>query len=229
MRCFPTRHLIWSSQCLWEASTHLVCSVTQSSPILCGPVDCGPPGSSAHEILQARILEWVAMPPLGDLPMYDVKKKTFIFKFKKKEELGKSSVNKWPASHQHLGASWWGRRLWRPRLSALHTRSSTFHSCWKSGFLRVSESWDCLGKENRTSCSSKKNWSGNWNHRWSHPHPSLLAAGLRRSRTDTGNWTLVSGCCSPPWEQLDVYDLQRRGKHHFTSTHWTGFSRKFWS
>ena len=26
------------------------------------PVDCGPPGSSVHGILQARILEWVAMP-----------------------------------------------------------------------------------------------------------------------------------------------------------------------
>ena len=32
------------------------------SPIwLCGPVDCGPPGSSVHGILQAGILEWVAM------------------------------------------------------------------------------------------------------------------------------------------------------------------------
>ena len=26
-------------------------------------MDCSPPGSSAHGILQARILEWVAMPP----------------------------------------------------------------------------------------------------------------------------------------------------------------------
>ena len=26
------------------------------------PMDCSPPGSSVHEILQARILEWVAMP-----------------------------------------------------------------------------------------------------------------------------------------------------------------------
>ena len=29
---------------------------------LCNPVDCSPPGSSVHGILQARILEWVAMP-----------------------------------------------------------------------------------------------------------------------------------------------------------------------
>ena len=29
---------------------------------LCDPIDCSPPGSSVLEILQARILEWVAMP-----------------------------------------------------------------------------------------------------------------------------------------------------------------------
>ena len=29
---------------------------------LCGPMDWSPPGSSVHGILQARILEWVAMP-----------------------------------------------------------------------------------------------------------------------------------------------------------------------
>ena len=29
---------------------------------LCNPIDCSPPGSSVPAILQARILEWVAMP-----------------------------------------------------------------------------------------------------------------------------------------------------------------------
>ena len=33
----------------------------QSCPTLCDPLDCSPPGSSAHGILQARILESVAM------------------------------------------------------------------------------------------------------------------------------------------------------------------------
>ena len=33
----------------------------QSYRTLCDPVDCSPPGSSVHGILQARILEWVAM------------------------------------------------------------------------------------------------------------------------------------------------------------------------
>ena len=35
--------------------------VTQLYPTLCDPVDCSPPGSSIHGILQARILEWVAI------------------------------------------------------------------------------------------------------------------------------------------------------------------------
>ena len=36
--------------------------VTQSYLILCDPMDCSPPGSSVHGILQARIQEWVAIP-----------------------------------------------------------------------------------------------------------------------------------------------------------------------
>ena len=35
----------------------------QSCPTLCSPVDCSPPGSPVHRSLQARLLEWVAMPP----------------------------------------------------------------------------------------------------------------------------------------------------------------------
>ena len=33
----------------------------QLCPIFCNPMDCSPPGSSAHGILQARILEWAAI------------------------------------------------------------------------------------------------------------------------------------------------------------------------
>ena len=34
----------------------------QSCPTLGDPMNCSPPGSSVHGILQARILEWVALP-----------------------------------------------------------------------------------------------------------------------------------------------------------------------
>ena len=33
----------------------------QSCPTLCNSMDCSPPGSSAHGILQARMLEWAAI------------------------------------------------------------------------------------------------------------------------------------------------------------------------
>ena len=33
----------------------------QSCPTLCDPIDSSPPGSSVHRILQAKILEWVAI------------------------------------------------------------------------------------------------------------------------------------------------------------------------
>ena len=37
----------------------------QSCLTLCDPMDCSPPGSFVHGILQARILEWVAAPSSG--------------------------------------------------------------------------------------------------------------------------------------------------------------------
>ena len=43
--------------------------VAHSCPTLCDRMDCSLPGSSVHGILQARILEWVAIPFLqGILP-----------------------------------------------------------------------------------------------------------------------------------------------------------------
>ena len=35
--------------------------VAQLCPTLCEPMDCSLPGSSVHEIFQARVLEWVAI------------------------------------------------------------------------------------------------------------------------------------------------------------------------
>ena len=72
-----------------------MCLVTQLCQTLCDPIDCSPPGSSWNSppwefssmgILQARILEWVAVPfsrqeywsglpcpPPGDLPNPGIK------------------------------------------------------------------------------------------------------------------------------------------------------------
>ena len=48
----------------WDTGHHrplvsVTCSVVSS---FCEPMNCSPPGSSVHGILQARILEWVAIP-----------------------------------------------------------------------------------------------------------------------------------------------------------------------
>ena len=42
--------------------------VAQLCSTLCDPMDCSPPGSSVHGILQARILEWVTISFSRDLP-----------------------------------------------------------------------------------------------------------------------------------------------------------------
>ena len=47
------------------AAKHIACmhaKLLQLYITLCDPVDCSPPGSSVHEILQERILVWVIMP-----------------------------------------------------------------------------------------------------------------------------------------------------------------------
>ena len=40
----------------------------QLLPTLFDPMGCGPADSSVHGISQARIVEWVAFPPPGNLP-----------------------------------------------------------------------------------------------------------------------------------------------------------------
>ena len=48
-------------QALCRAQVKVKVLVTQSSLTLCDPMDCSSSGSSVHGILQARILEWVAI------------------------------------------------------------------------------------------------------------------------------------------------------------------------
>ena len=49
----------------WATILYPMCLAALS---LYDPMDCSPPGSSVHGILQARILEWVAMPSFRGLP-----------------------------------------------------------------------------------------------------------------------------------------------------------------
>ena len=45
-----------------SSSTHMKKVKVLVAQLLCNPLDCVPPGSSVHGILQARILQWVAIP-----------------------------------------------------------------------------------------------------------------------------------------------------------------------
>ena len=54
----------------------MLCLVAQSCLTLCDPMDCSPPGSSVHGILQARTLEWVA--PRGVRPRLEGKPRTLL-------------------------------------------------------------------------------------------------------------------------------------------------------
>ena len=46
---------------LRERTTHVHAKLIHSHPTLCNPSDCSLPGSFLHGIIQARILEWVAI------------------------------------------------------------------------------------------------------------------------------------------------------------------------
>ena len=47
---------------LYETSESVEVLVAHLCLTLCDPMDCNKQGSSVHGILQARILEWVAIP-----------------------------------------------------------------------------------------------------------------------------------------------------------------------
>ena len=52
--------MVQGSQCL-VGITYIKVKVAQSCLTVCNAMDCNPPGSSVHEIFQARILEWIAI------------------------------------------------------------------------------------------------------------------------------------------------------------------------
>ena len=57
-------------QCLWLA---YCCHSVAKSCLTCDPVECNLPGSSAHEIFQARILSGLPFPSPVDLPNPGIK------------------------------------------------------------------------------------------------------------------------------------------------------------
>ena len=91
----------------------------QPCPTLCNPMDCSPLGFSVHGILQARILEWVAMPSSrGSSPP---------------KELNPISCHllHWQAGSLPLEPS--GKAPCNPTQQILHEQSSSGQSAWGPG------------------------------------------------------------------------------------------------
>ena len=84
-----------------------VCLVTQWCPILCDLMDCGPPGSSDHGILQARILEWVAIPFSREQPNPGIKPRSPALQADSLPSDSPEKCNPW------VGKIPW-RRKWQP-------------------------------------------------------------------------------------------------------------------
>ena len=85
----------WEMQTAHPSQRCLCASQVASVVSLCNPMDCSPPGSSVHGILQARILEWVAMPSCrgSSLPR-DWTHVSYV-----------SCIGRWVLCHQrHLGS-----------------------------------------------------------------------------------------------------------------------------
>ena len=63
IRATENKRLVLQNALHWYTALCVcVCVCVCLCPTLCKPMDCSPPGSSVHGILQARILEWVAIP-----------------------------------------------------------------------------------------------------------------------------------------------------------------------
>ena len=66
---------------MWILRIVVLCLVPQSCPTLCNSMDCSPPAALSTGILQARILEWVAMPSSRDLPNPGIKPRQVAGRF----------------------------------------------------------------------------------------------------------------------------------------------------
>ena len=55
------KDVLWEGDIVFDATKSITSSVSkvlaQSCPTLCDPMDCSPPGTSVHGILQAKIEE----------------------------------------------------------------------------------------------------------------------------------------------------------------------------
>ena len=113
----------------FDYSRFLICMLhakpLQSCPTLCDPVDCSPPGSWVHGILQASMLEWVTISFSKWSPMGGIKGILWHVLL--------SRLSKLPSCHK---LSWMKMAVWFPALSfsimtEVRVVSFSSHTSWK--------------------------------------------------------------------------------------------------
>ena len=151
--------------------------LAQSGPTVCHPMDCSPPGSSVHGILQARILEWVTMPF--------------------------SRGSSWPRDRTR-GSCLAGRffTIWATRETKwIRLWILCYHSMGKESACNSGDIWDAgsiawLGRSPGEEIATHSNILA-WNSPWTEEPDRLQSTGLWR---DGLNWMLTH----TPQEQINT-------------------------
>ena len=169
---------------------YLLCSVAQSCPILCDPVDCGPPGSFVHGIFPARILEWVAMPSYQPRRIFPTQESNWAFLHCMQipyclSHQGSPRILEWVAYPFSRGSS--------------QPRNATGVFCIAAGFFI---SW--ATREAHALVTQILFGSLLWRRQW-HPAPVLLSG-------KSHGWRSLVGCS--PWSREES-DTTERLHFHF--------------
>ena len=111
----------------------------QSCLTLCNPTDCSPPGSSVRGILQARILQWVAIPFSGGSSWH--RDGTWVSctagRFFTIWATGKSLIDEWRNQTQYY--------LWHHIIILSHVKEWSVDRSCNMGETRKHAKWDTKG------------------------------------------------------------------------------------
>ena len=120
----------------------------QSCPTLCNPMNCSPPGSSVHGILQARILEWVTRPSSRGI---------FLTQGSNLHLLCISCIGRWVLYHKHhLGSlSYTPHVFLGTSLALVNGRTRTDSWCTELGAVNRLAKWNQVNSPKSSfSCST---------------------------------------------------------------------------
>ena len=109
---------------------------------LCDPMDCTLPGSSVHGILQARILEWVAMPSSRDLSNPGIEPASPVVP---SLQAGSLSLSHWGSPRHTIGSNSWTPWYLTKGVDSIYPHktqhsdvcSNFIHNCYKLEATKV--------------------------------------------------------------------------------------------